>query len=514
MHLLKKANYKKIIYNRLVLTALITAIQLVIFLALFYKFIEISIFITSILYMLSILFTIYLVGNNQPAAYKITWIFIIHILPSLGIILFLLWGEKVPAKKLNDKINISVGEIQNFLKDDNEINDQLYSENQRVYGTAKYLKEATHYPIFNGTDVKYFPLGENYFQDMLEALEQAEKFIFMEYFIITEGHMWGAILKSLLEKAEKGVKIYIMYDDMGCLTTLPWQYREYLENVHPNIKCVVFNRISPIVGLVANNRDHRKILVVDGKIGFTGGINLADEYINEKVRFGHWKDTGIKLDGPAVWGLTCLFIEMWNATSNIHLNPADYKVKTSYHENSGFVQPFGDNPLDDVTVGQNVYVDLINQAKESIYIMTPYLILDDITKNAIILAARRGVNVNILTPGIPDKKMVFRITRTNYIQLLEAGANIYEYTDGFLHAKSIVVDNEIAMIGTINLDYRSLYLNFECGVFMYNNPAINELEQDKIETLSKSKKIQLSDVKSGMIGSAIDGVLMVFAPFM
>ncbi|WP_305766941.1 cardiolipin synthase [Candidatus Epulonipiscium viviparus] len=514
MRLLKTEKYKNTIYNRLFITGIIAIIQVIIFLVLFFRFLEVSVLVGSALYVLSLIFIIYLIGNDEPGAYKVSWIVIIHLLPLLGILLYLLWGEKSSSKKLNEKVNASVEEIKRYLKEDDETNSSLYTENPRAYSTTTYLKAATHYPAFRGTDVKYFSLGEHYFHDMLEELIKAEKFIFLEYFIVSEGYMWGEILSRLKQRAEAGVKVYIMYDDMGCITTLPWQYREELENVHPNIKCGVFNRIKPIVGLVANHRDHRKILVIDGKIGFTGGINLADEYINEVVRFGHWKDTGIRLEGPAVWGLTCLFIEMWNVASDIHLVPSEYKVETAYYENAGFVQPFGDNPLDDVTVGQNVYVDIINQAKENIYIMTPYLILDDITKNALILAIRRGVDVNILTPGIPDKKAVFRITRTNYISLLRAGAKVYEYTEGFLHAKSIVADGTIGMIGTINLDYRSLYLNFECGVYMYNNPAITALEDDKKQTIAVSKRVELEDVELGLGGRAINAILMIFAPFM
>ncbi|OON92923.1 MAG: cardiolipin synthase [Candidatus Epulonipiscioides saccharophilum] len=514
MRLLKSADYKNTIYNRVFITTVIAVLQIILFLILFVQFLEISVFVSVALYFLSLGFIIYLVGNSEPGAYKLTWIVIIHLLPLLGIIIYLLWGEKAPAKKLKDKVNRSIAKIEKCLTEDQETNQHFYADNTRAYSTAKYLKKATHYPAFEGTNVKYFPLGEEYFHDMLNHLSLARNFIFMEYFIISEGHMWGEILEKLVERAEAGVKIYIMYDDMGCLTTLPWKYRQELEYAHPNIKCTVFNRIKPIAGIVANHRDHRKILVIDGKIGFTGGINLADEYINEIVRFGHWKDTGIMLDGPAVWGLTCLFIEMWNVASDIALNPMDYKVEQEYHENAGYVQPFGDNPLDDVTVGQNVYIDIINQAQESIYIMTPYLVLDDMTKNSLMLAARRGVDIHILTPGIPDKKSVFRITRMNYIPLLKAGVNIYEYIDGFLHAKSIVADSKIGMIGTINLDYRSLYLNFECGVYMYNNPAILDLEKDKKDTIDQCQKIELEDMQLSVMDKAINGILMVFAPLM
>ncbi|OOB79463.1 MAG: hypothetical protein BEN18_03920 [Epulopiscium sp. Nuni2H_MBin001] len=343
---------------------------------------------------------------------------------------------------------------------------------------------------------------------------QAKKFIFMEYFIIEEGEMWGEILKILVEKAHSGVQIRIIYDDIGCFQTLSWEYRHHLEELHTNIRCVVFNRVKLFDDVVVNNRDHRKILVIDGKVGFTGGINIADEYINKKVKYGHWKDIGIRLEGSGVWGLTCLFLEMWNANNDEKLSPLEYKYNSHDIICKGFVQPFGDNPLAEIEVGQNVYIDMINQANESIYIMTPYLILDEMTQNAIILATTRGVQVNILTPGMPDKKTVYRITRSNYISLIKAGVRIFEYTAGFIHAKSIVVDQQVAMIGTINLDYRSLYLNFECGVYMYGTQAVDDLYVDTIYTILKSKQIRLADLELNGIGLVTDTILRVFAPLM
>ncbi|OOB80534.1 MAG: cardiolipin synthase [Epulopiscium sp. Nuni2H_MBin003] len=514
MRLFDKVKTKKTIQNRLLLTGVISLIQLLIFFYCFVKFIELSVFVSMILYLLSMVFIVYLIGGKEPSAYKITWIIVLHLLPLMGILIYLLWGRKAPAKKLTASVAKSSEKIIQCLNADEHMNCHFLVQGKRAYSTARYLKEVTHYPAFCHSDVKYYSIGEDYFEDMLKVLNTAEKFIFMEYYIIEEGLMWDQILAILVEKAKQGVQVRVMYDDMGCMTTLHWQYREYLEKVHENIKCIAFNRVKLVVALVMNNRDHRKILVVDGKVGFTGGINLADEYINKKVKYGHWKDTGIRITGNAVWGLTCLFIEMWNVSAEEILDPNDYKTNIEHNTGIGFVQPFGDSPLDDVTVGQNVYVDIINQANESIYIMTPYLILDDYTRSAIILAARRGIDVNILTPGIPDKKAVFRITRANYVPLLEVGVKIYEYTKGFLHAKSIVVDKKIAMIGTINLDYRSMYLNFECGVFMYGVSAIKDLEVDAINTIKLSNKIEQSDLKMGIVGKVRNAILMIFAPLM
>ncbi len=514
MRLLDKAVTRLMVLNRLIVTGIVALLQISLFCFIFLRFVEVSAFVTIALDMLSLMFIIWLAGNEEPSSYRISWIIVIVALPLMGALLFLLWGDKKASKSLKDKIDKSVAEIVPLLEKDKQIEGLFKQDDYRAYTSSRYLRNVTHYPVFNNTTTKYYSLGEYCFDDMLEELAKAEHFIFMEYFIIEEGEMWGKILEILVKKAKIGVKIRIMYDDMGCLTTLTWAYRKFLEEMHENIKCVVFNRVNPAVALKMNNRDHRKILVIDGKVGFTGGINIADEYINQKVKYGHWKDTAVRIEGPAVWGMTCLFLEIWNAFSDEYLNPNMYKFKSFGIQTKGFVQPFGDNPLNKEAVGQNVYIDMINQANESIFIMTPYLILDDITRNAIILAAYRGVDVNILTPGIPDKKPVFRITRSNYVSLIKVGVKVFEYTEGFLHAKSIVVDQTIGMIGTINLDYRSMYINFECGVYMYNTDAVTDLYADTIDTIAHSTQISLEDLHLNLWEKGKNAILRIFAPLM
>ncbi len=514
MRLVDKVVTKRMVVNRLIVTAIIGLLQMILFFVLFARFIEVVAFTSVILFFLSFTFVIYLAGNEEPSSYKISWIIIITVLPLMGALLYLLFGEKKQSRFLKESIDNSVQDIIPLLKKDKNVEERFKSLDYRAYTSSRYLLRVTHYPVFTNTKTKYYSLGEHYYEDMLKDLEQAENFIFMEYFIIEEGEMWGEILKILVRKANEGVKIRIMYDDMGCITTLSWSYRQYLEQMHENIKCIVFNRVSLFFSVAMNNRDHRKILVIDGKVGFTGGINIADEYINKKVKYGHWKDTGIRLEGSGVWGLTCLFLEIWNSANIEHLNPAEHKVKVFDIQEKGFVQPFGDNPLDAIAVGQNLYIDIINQANESVYIMTPYLVLDDITKNAILLATCRGVDINIVTPGIPDKKFVFRITRSNYVPLIKAGVKIFEYKAGFMHAKSIVADGKVGMIGTINLDYRSLYLNFECGVYMYDTVAVKDLYLDTISTIENSTQIMLSDLKLNMIEKSKNAILRIFAPLM
>ena len=310
------------------------------------------------------------------------------------------------------------------------------------------------------------------FPVLVKELEQAEHYIYIEYFIINDGVMWRTILDILEQKVAQGVDVRLIYDGFGCLTTLPYKYDKFLRE--KGIQCKVFNPFRPVLNIIQNNRDHRKICVIDGKTGFTGGINLADEYINQKERFGHWKDTAVMLKGDAVWSMTMMFLHMWNVVNGIQ-TPIDYAAHSphAYHpeefEGSGFVQPFTDTPLDGETLGENVYLNIINRAKRYVYICTPYLIIDNEMMTALCLAAKSGVDVRIMTPGVPDKKMVFLLTQSYYAQLIEAGVKIYEYQPGFLHAKSFVCDDEIAVVGTINLDYRSLYLHFEDGVWIYKN---------------------------------------------
>ncbi|MDE7298387.1 MAG: cardiolipin synthase, partial [Lachnospiraceae bacterium] len=339
--------------------------------------------------------------------------------------------------------------------------------------------------------------------------EKAEKFIFMEYFIIAEGRMWDTILEILKEKAAAGVDVRLLYDDVGCLRLLPFQYYETIRGF--GIKCEAFNPFVPFVSTVMNNRDHRKILVIDGETGFTGGINLADEYINEKERFGYWKDTGIMLKGDAVWNLTVMFLQLWNA-----LRPTDtdfdcFRPRARY-ETDGYVQPYGDSPLDFENVGENVYLNIINSAKDYVYIFTPYLISDSEMISALCLAAKRGVDVRIVTPHIPDKKFAFMLTQSYYEQLMDGGVKIFEFEPGFIHAKCFVSDDIVATVGTINLDYRSLYLHFECGVYLYRTSSVMDVKQDAIDTIARSIPVTRDMLKPVLQKVVLQAFLKLFAP--
>ena len=330
--------------------------------------------------------------------------------------------------------------------------------------------------------------------------------------------MWRTILDILEEKVKEGVDVRLIYDDMGCLTTLPHKYYETLRK--KGIKCQVFNPFRPILNIIQNNRDHRKFCIIDGYVGFTGGVNLADEYINQKERFGHWKDTAVMLKGEAVWNMTAMFLHMWNViTNNREDNSLEEYLPHVWHPEpfvgDGYVQPFCDSPLDNETVGENVYLNIINRARRYVYICTPYLVIDNEMMTALCLAAKSGVDVRLMTPGIPDKKLVFLLTQSYYEQLLEAGVKIYEYQPGFLHAKSFVCDDKIGVVGTINLDYRSLYLHFEDGVWIYRNKVIYDIRQDFTDTLDYCKPVTLEFCRGrNIVIRAMQSVMRLFAPMM
>ena len=454
-----------------------------------------------------------IINNKDNPSYKIAWIIPILTIPIFGTLFYLILGNKSNRKK--DKRLKQINEkLKNNLKQDEKILKQLKSDNLDAYNQAKYLLN-NNYPTYQNTSIEYLKIGQIYFENLKKELNQAKHFIFLEYFIINNGKMWSEILEILKEKAKNGVDVRIIYDDMGCITTLPARYYNFLKKY--NIKAYPFNKFVPILSSKLNNRDHRKIVVIDGKVGFTGGINLADEYINEITRFGYWKDNGIMLKGEAVFSLTVMFLTIWDYITKQN---EDYnKFKPNYYEideykTDGYVIPFDDNPLDEEKVGETVYLNLINKAKRYIYITTPYLILDNEMEMALKIAAKSGIEVKIITPGIPDKKAVNEVTKAYYNNLIESGIKIYEYTPGFIHEKMIIVDDLYAIVGTINLDYRSFYLHFECGVLLYKNSSIKQIKKDYENTLLESKEIFIKDTKIRFLRGLKRAILRLFAPLM
>ena len=502
----------KKLFSRTVVTALLIVIQVAWLAALLLQLGNSLPAIQTVLRILSLVAILFVIKSDMNPSYKIGWILLIAVLPILGGLMYVFFGNKRPTKNMREMLRAQLEKSAEYLGTQESITGEL---DGGAAGLFKYLEGSAGYPTAKNTTVRYYRVGEEMYADLIPELEKAEKFIFLEYFIIRPGEMWDGVLEILKRKAAAGVDVRIIYDDMGCIDILPANYNATLEGW--GIRTMAFNRFVPAVSLVMNNRDHRKITVIDGKVGFTGGINISDEYINAKERFGHWKDTGLMLKGPGVFNLTLMFLEMWNAFNKDGDNYADF-IPSAFEEkgggSDGYVLSFSDSPLDNESVGESVYTDMLYQAKNYIYITTPYLAIDSELQTALCMAAKRGVDVRMITPGIPDKKLVYRLTRSYYPTLLRAGVKIYEYTPGFIHAKSYVCDDELCVVGTINMDYRSLYLHFECGTLIYNNPEVVRVKQDDLETMEKCRKVELSDMKTNFLGELLDSFLRSIAPLL
>ncbi len=463
---------------------------------------------------LSVLAILWLVSKDINPAYKLAWTILILAVPVAGAVIYFLFGRSRLGGELQNKIDMAGDEAADFLKEDVETRAALASESESVSCQSRYIRDYAGYPVYRNTKTQYFRVGEELYDTMIRELEQAEHFIFMEYFIIDDGEMWQGILDILEKKAGMGLDVRLIYDDWGCISTMPQEFQLQLRR--RGIRCEVFNPLIPIASVLMNNRDHRKITVIDGHTAFTGGINLADEYINRKERFGYWKDTGIMLKGEAVWSFTVMFLQMWSVLSGDKVQYEKYRPHEwcrETFENDGFVQPYGDTPLDHETVGENVYLNIISRAKKYVYIFTPYLITDNEMTTALCLAAKSGIDVRIVTPGIPDKKLVFLLTQSYYDTLIAAGVRIFEYKPGFLHAKSFVCDDCIAAVGTINMDYRSLYLHFECGVWMYQSEAVRQIRDDAVAIFNECREIGAEDCRNkSFVKKLWQSVLRLFAP--
>jgi cardiolipin synthase len=379
---------------------------------------------------------------------------------------------------------------------------------------SRYIQNYAFCPVYKNVYAQYFPTGEEMYASFIKELGKAEKFIFLEFFIIDEGAMWNETLDILKRKVKEGVEVRVIYDDLGCITTLPYNYKKTLETY--GIKCSVFNRFIPVLNSKYNIRDHRKIVVIDGKCAYTGGINIADEYINLIVKYGHWKDTGIMIKGPATYSFTVMFLTVWDYLNGTGEDFRKFKTyEESYEDFDGYIQPYNNNPLNEESLGEDVYLNLINRAKRYVYIATPYLILDNQMQNALSLAAQQGLDVRIVTPHIPDKKYVYTLTRANYKKLLESGVKIFEYTPGFIHSKVVISDDRTGTVGTINFDYRSLYLHFECGVWMYNTKAVAQIKEDFLNIFAQSQSVSLKECTNiSLILRVYRSFLRMFASLM
>ena len=455
----------------------------------------------------------YLILKDENQSYKLTWIIVVAFLPLFGGAMYLLFGNKRPSRRLRKRLE-AVEATHRCLMEEQK-SGILAGLDGRTACTSTYLQRRGPFPAYANTDVDYFEVGEKMFERLMVDLASAESYIFMEYFILADGSLWEEISEILCRKARAGVDVRLIYDDMGSVSVLPRALHANMSRA--GVQVVAFNPFLPLISLVMNHRDHRKITVIDGRVAYTGGINIADEYANRSRRFGHWKDSGLRLEGEAVRSFAVMFLNMWNTCRKTDADYAPYlppEAEAVTGKRSGIVQPYCDSPLDEENLAENVYLDILAQAQRYVYIFTPYLIIDSEMQAALTLAAKRGVDVRIVTPGVPDKKMVYRLTRSYYAPLMRAGVRIYEYTPGFLHAKSFVCDDRIAVVGTVNMDYRSLFLHFECGVLLMEHPVIGDIKQDALRTMAISREIRQKESKRYSRSSLIDLILRLLSPLL
>ncbi|MBE7718181.1 cardiolipin synthase [Lacrimispora indolis] len=468
--------------------------------------------------LLSAFVIIYILNKEENPSFKLTWMVPIAAVPVFGTLFYLFVELQIVGKLMNKRLRVNMGHTESYLTQNPRVMEDLSRISRQNANLAHYIKNSGHYPAYKNTNVQYFALGEAMFEAMKKELEAAKRFIFMEFFIVERGEMWDTILEILERKAKEGVEVRFMYDGMCSLVLLPFSYPKELQA--KGIKAKMFSPIKPAFTTYQNNRDHRKILVVDGHTAFTGGINLADEYINRRVRFGHWKDTGVMLKGDAVTSFTMMFLQMWNISEKGTEDYGQYLRDPEYFyplelNMDGFVIPYGDSPLDQENLGEQVYLDIINSARHYVHIMTPYLILDYEMIQALTFAAKRGVEVIIIMPRIPDKKYAFLLARSHYEELIRAGVQIFEYVPGFVHAKVYASDDTKAVVGTINMDFRSLYLHFECAVYLYRSEVIRDIQRDFHNTLAQCRRITMEDCRNYPWYEVLAGrALRLFAPLM
>lgn len=501
-----------ILGHRMFMVALLLLVQIGLLMAVLIRFNDYFVYVYFFCVALSVIAVLYIVNRRMDPGYKIGWIILILFAPFFGGLFYLICGGNGPSRRLRRKLEGMNKHMADALSPDKKAQ-TLAPFGPDAVNQSRYLEEYAHCPLYANTVTRYFPVGDDAFAPMLAALRGAEKYIFLEYFIITPGKFWNSILEILEEKVAAGVDVRVIYDDVGSLTTLPRDFAQQLER--KGIQCRAFNRFVPVLSVRLNNRDHRKLCIIDGKAAFTGGINLADEYINQKERYGHWKDSAVLVKGDAAWSMTVMFLTMWEYICSRRENLSAYRPLTSPGAAEGWVQPYADSPLDSEPVGETVYLNLISKAKDYIYVMTPYLIISDNLNTALCTAAKSGVDVRIMVPGIPDKKTVYEATQAHYEPLLEAGVRIFEYTPGFLHAKNVVSDDLYATVGTVNMDYRSLFLHFENGVWLCGDPTVLDVKADFLDTQAKSQEITLRDAEDhSFLRLLFRSVLRMFAPLM
>lgn len=508
-----KQGLMSIVFSRLGLIVLFFFVNFgIIFLA-YRWFAEFIPQVNGVFTLFELLMIIYLFNCDYNSDVKLTWLIVIMIFPLFGSLFLLYTRFDVGHRAIKHQIEGIIENTRDSLPQNQQILDQLKKENAESATLVHYVGRTGCYPVYDNTEVTYLPLGEYKLEELLRQLEQAKHFIFLEYFIVEEGIMWGKVLEILARKAKEGVEIRMLYDGSCEFTTLPHDYPKRLHKL--GIQCKMFAPLTPFVSTVYNYRDHRKILVIDGHTAFTGGINLADEYINVKEKYGHWKDASIMLKGEAAKSFTLMFLQMWNYDTKgedyqkfLQCNHADVLRKGKTFAERGYVLPYADSPMDKDKVGERIYMDILNQATEYVHIMSPYLILDEEMETALQFAAERGIDVKIILPGVPDKKGPNALAKTYYKPLLNSGVKLYEYTRGFVHSKVFVSDDKKAVVGTINLDYRSFYHHFECAAYMYDVECISDVERDFQETLEQCSEVSFETIKREKWSVKLKGSLL------
>lgn len=504
--------FRSILLRRMFIALLLLA-QLIFFALSIWYYANLQ-WVNVALRLLAFLTAFHLLTHPQPASMKVSMVFLILLFPLFGGAVYWFFRFQTTTigyRKALRKIERSTLPAFRALGDTGDTARALLPESRKL---IHYLDTLPKFPVYRNTETQYYPNGEQFQEALLSELRQAKRYIFLEFFIIGEGEFWESVLEVLRERAENGVDVRVIYDDLGCFATLPPKYMNRLRSY--GIQCQVFNPFVPFLTAIQNNRDHRKIVSIDGTVAFTGGINLADEYINRRKRFGYWKDAAIKLTGDGAWSFTVMFLQMWSFLVNRQEDWERYYPLsvTQAQQSAGWVQPYTDSPMDRENVGEQVFLQMIGGARKYLYITSPYLAPDDSLLSALKSAAKSGVDVRILLPGIPDKRMVQFTGRSYYRELLQAGVRIFEYADGFVHSKNIVADDLFGSVGTVNLDFRSLYWHFECGVCLYRTQSLQEIHADFLETLEHCREISLQDCRVTPFKKLLQEICRLFAPMM
>jgi len=514
LNLLKrsKRGFWRMVFSRTGVVTVLLLLQIAVFLLALLRFEEFQTQMLGGSALIGAAMTVHILNNRQDPASRSSWIVLVLFLPVFGSLLYLYTQLELGQGAMKAALRQQEKRTGDRLTQDGETFCTLQEESPEMTALTHYLNRSGCYPVYRGTACTYFPSGEAKFEALLQQLEGAQDFIFLEYFIVEEGEMWGRVLEILARKAREGVQVRLLYDGTCEFSLLPRSYPQKLQKL--GIECRVFSPMLPFLSTHYNYRDHRKIVVIDGKIAFTGGINLADEYINRYPKHGHWKDTAVMLQGPAVESFTLMFLKMWNLSGPRSAYEPYLQPVPPVEGAEGFVLPYGDCPLDEEWAAQRVYMDILNRAQDYVYIMTPYLILDSALETALKFAAERGVDVRLVLPGIPDKKTPYALAKSHYPALLRSGVKIYEYTPGFVHGKVFLADGQRAVVGTVNLDYRSLQHHFECAAYLYRCGCLEDIRRDFEETFLHCRRVTEQTLKENAGYIMLGRCLKLFAPLL